>query len=78
MLLNDVKYRATIELGYFSNESLLVFQNYHIICNNNNLAQNGVYQKIIDFLKNSRLNSHKNALKRRKVKNYNRTKPFFQ
>ena len=78
MLHNDVKYRTTIEPGYFCNESLLVFQNYHIICNNTNLAENGVYQKNIDILKNSRLNSHKNALKRRKVQNYNRTKPFFQ
>ena len=37
-----------------------------------------VYQKNIDFLKNCRLKSHKNALKRRSVQNYNRTKQFFQ
>ena len=36
-----------------------------------------VYWKNIDFLKNSRLNSHNNALNRRKVQNCNETKPFF-
>ena len=32
--------------------------------------------KNIDFFKNCQLNSHKNAPKRRKVQNNNRTKPF--
>ena len=35
-------------------------------------------EKNIDFLKNSRLNSHKNASKRCKVQNCNETKLFFQ
>ena len=35
-------------------------------------------KKNIDFFKNFKLNSHKNALKRRKVHNYNRTEPFCQ
>ena len=78
MLENDVKYRTTIERNNFSNDKLLVFQNHHIIWNNTNLAYNSVYQKNIDFLKNCRLNSHKNALKRCKVQNYNRTKQFLQ
>ena len=78
MLQNDVKYRTTIEQSNFLNEKLLVFQKNHIICNNTNLAYNGVYQKYIDFHKNYRLTSHKNALKRRKVQNYNRTKQFLQ
>ena len=46
---------------HFTNELLLVFQKKHVICNHTNLALNIVYQKKIDFLKNSRLNSHKNA-----------------
>ena len=33
---------------------------------------------IVDFLKNSRLNSHKNALNQCKTLKYNETKPFFQ
>ena len=53
-------------------------QKNHIICNNTNLAYNSVYQKYIDFHKNYRLTSHKNALKRRKVQNYNRTEQFLQ
>ena len=72
------KKRATIEQSNFSNEKLLVFQKNNIICNNTNLALNSDYQKNIDFLKNCRLNSHKNALKRRKVQNYNRTKQNLQ
>ena len=35
-------------------------------------------KKQIDFLKNSRLNSHKNALKQRNVQNCNETNPFYQ
>ena len=37
-----------------------------------------VFTKKIDFLKNSRLNSHKNALKQCKTLNCNETKQFFQ
>ena len=61
----------------FSNELLLVFQKKHIICNHTNLALNCVYYKNIDFLKNIRLNSHKNALNQCKTLNCNETKPFF-
>ena len=35
-------------------------------------------KKNIDFLKNSRLNSHKNALNQSKTLNCNETKQFFQ
>ena len=63
---------------HFSNELLLVFQKKHIICNHTNLAKNSVYQQNIDVLKNSRLNSHKNAFNQFKTLNCNETKPFFQ
>ena len=62
----------------FTNELLLVFQKKHVNCNDTNLALNIVYQKKIDFFKNSRLNSHKNALKKRNVQNCNKTNPFYQ
>ena len=64
--------------SHFSNELLLVFQKKHIKCNHTNLAQSSVYQKNIDFLKNSRLNSHKNAWNQCKTLNCNEIKPFFQ
>ena len=78
MLQNDVNYRNTVEPSIFSIELLLVFLKYHFICNDTNLAYNSVYQNNIDFLKNCRVNSHKNALKRRKLQNYNRTTHFSQ
>ena len=62
----------------FTNELLLVFQKKHVIYNKTNLAKNIVYQKKIDFLKNSRLNSHKNALTQCKTLNCNKTDPFYQ
>ena len=62
----------------FSNEMMLVFQKKHVICNHTNLASNSVYYKSIEFLKNSRLNSHKNALNECKTLNCNETKQFFQ
>ena len=61
---------------HFSNELLLVFGKKHVIYNQTNLAKNIVYQNKIDFLKNSRLNSHKNALKQRNVENCNENKPI--
>ena len=63
---------------HFTNELLLVFQKKHVICNYTNLALNIVYQKKIDFFKNSRLNSHKNALKKRNVQKCNETNQFYQ
>ena len=39
---------------HFSNELLLVFEKKNVIYNPTNLAKNIVYQKKIDFLKNSR------------------------
>ena len=77
MLQNDVKYRNTIDPSTFPIELLLVFLEKPTICNYTNLAQNSVFQKNIDFLKNSRLNSRKIALKRRKLQKYNGTKHFF-
>ena len=73
MLLNDVNYRNTIEPSTFSIELLLVLLERPTISNYTNLALNSVYQKNIDFLKICRVNSHKNALKRRKLQKYNRT-----
>ena len=57
----------------FSNELLLDFQKKHVSCNHINSG----YQKNIDFLRNSRLNSHKNALNQCKTLNWNETKQFF-
>ena len=62
----------------FTNELLLVFQKKHVIYNQTNLAKNIVYQKKIDFLKNSRLKSLKIALNQRNVQNCNETNPFYQ
>ena len=62
----------------FTNELLLVFQKKHVNCNYTNLALNIVFKKKIDFLKNSRLNSHKNALKKRNVQKCNETNQFYQ
>ena len=78
MLLNSVTYRIAMKPTNFTNELLLVFQKKHVNCNDTNLALNIVYQKKIDFFKNSRLNSHKNALKKRNVQNCNETNPFYQ
>ena len=64
--------------SHFSKELLLVCQEKRIICNQTSLAQNSVYYKNIDFLKNSRLNSNKNALNQCKTLICNETKPFFQ
>ena len=61
---------------HFTNELLLVFEKKHVIYNQTNLAKNIVYQKKIDFLRNSRLNSHKNALQQRKVQNCNENQPI--
>ena len=77
MLYNDVNYRNTIEPSTFSIELLLVFLKKPTICDYTNMAKNSVYYKNIDFLKNCRINSRKNALKRRKLQKYNRTKHFF-
>ena len=63
---------------HFTNELLLVFQKKHVNCNYTNLALNIVYQKKIDFLINSRLNTHKNALNQCNVQNCNETNPFYQ
>ena len=63
---------------HFTNELQLDFQKKHVIYNKTNWAKNTVYQKKIDFLKNSRLNSHKNALKQRYVQNCKETNPFYQ
>ena len=70
-------YRNTLKPSYFSIELPLVFLNKQIICNHTNLAWISVYWENIDFLKNFRLNSHKNVLKRRSVQKYNKTKLFF-
>ena len=48
-------------------ELQLVFQKYRVICNVSNEAFSSVYLENIDFLKNVRLNLHKNARKQRKV-----------
>ena len=78
MLLTKVTYRIAMKPTHFTNELLLVFQKKHVICNYTNLALNIVYQKKIDFFKNSRLNSHKNALKKRNVQKCNETNQFYQ
>ena len=44
-----------------------VFQKYLLISKISNEAISSVYLKNIDFLKNGRLNSHKNASNQRKV-----------
>ena len=62
----------------FTNELLLVFQKKHVIYNQTNLAKNIVYWKNIDFLKNNRLNLHKNALNQRNIPICNETNPFYQ
>ena len=62
----------------FTNELLLVFQKKHVIYNQTNLAKNIVYQKKIDFLKNSRLKSLKIALNQRNVQNCKETNPFYK
>ena len=62
----------------FTNELLLVFEKKHVIYNQTNLAKNIVDQNKIDFLKNSRLNSHKSAFKQRNVQNCNETNKFYQ
>ena len=67
-----------MKLSNFSNQLLLVFQKKHVICNHTNLASNSVYEKNIVFLKNSRLNSHKNALNQCKKLNCHETEQFFQ
>ena len=64
--------------SHFFNNKLLVFQEKQFICYLTNLAYNSVYYKNMGFLKNSRLNSQKNPLNRRKVQNCNETMPFFQ
>ena len=48
-------------------ELQLVFQKYRVICNVSKEAFSSVYLKNIDFLKNGRLNLHKNACNQRKV-----------
>ena len=77
MFENDVLYRNTIKPSTFSIDLLLVSLKKHIIWNHTNLALKCVYLKNIDFLKNCRLNSHENVLKRRYVQKYNKTKHFF-
>ena len=70
-------YRNTIKPSTFSIELLLVFLkniSFAIILTWPKLV---FTEKNIDFLKNCRLNSHKNALKRRNVQKYNKTKHFF-
>ena len=54
MFKTDVKYSIAIKTSHFSSEQLLVFMKNIL------LAKYTVYLKNIDFLKNSRLNSHKN------------------
>ena len=70
-------YRNTIKPSTISIDLLLVFLKKHIIWNHTNLALKCVYWKNIDFLKNCRLNSHENVLKRRYVQKYNKTKHYF-
>ena len=64
--------------SHFSNELLLAFQKKHIICNHTNWPKTEFTKKNIDFLKNSRLNSHKNALNQCQTLSCNETKPFFK
>ena len=54
-----------------------VFQKYRVICNVSNEAFSSVYSKNIDFLKNGRLNLHKNVRRQRKVQSCKENKLLF-
>ena len=67
MLEINVKYRVAKKTSCFSIDLMLIFQKYLVICNESNKIVNSTYQNNIDFLKNGRLNSHKNASNQHKV-----------
>ena len=67
MLETNVKYRVAKKTSFFSIDLLLFSQIYLVISSGSNKVVNSVYKNNIDFLKNGRLNSHKNASNQRKV-----------
>ena len=54
-----------------------VFQKYLVICKVSNEAVSSVYSKNIDFLKNGRLNLHKNARRQCSVQSSKENKLLF-
>ena len=67
MLEINVKYRVAKKKSFFSIDLLLFSQIYLVISSGSNKVFNSVYKNNIDFLKNGRLNSHRNASNQRKV-----------
>ena len=67
MLEINVKYRVAKKTCFSSIDLLLFSQIYLVIYSGSNKVVNSVYKNNIDFLKNGRLNSHKNASNQRKV-----------
>ena len=63
--------------SYYFMELQLVFQKYLLISKVSNEAISSVYLKNIDFLKNGRLNLHKNARRQRKVQSCIENKLLF-
>ena len=68
---NHVKYRVAKKKSFFSIDLLLFSQIYLVISSGSNKVFNSVYKNNIDFLKNGRLNSHRNASNQRKVPSWN-------
>ena len=67
MLPINVKYRVAKKASYYSIDLMLISQKYHVISRSSNKIVSSANQNNIDFLKNGRLNSHKNASNQRKV-----------
>ena len=67
MLPINVKYRVAKKASFYSIDLMLTSQKYLVISRSSNKIVNSTYQNNIDFLKNGRLNSHKNASNQHKV-----------
>ena len=77
MLPINVKYRVAKKTSFYSIDLMLISQKYHVISRSANKIVNSAYQNNIDFLKNGRLNSHKNASVQPRILSWNEKKLLF-